>query len=422
VSLLGGLLHRMIFWELVKVFALALTSLTGLFLIGLVIQQANQLGLSLVQTLTVLPLLIPYTLPYTIPATTLFASCVVYGRLAHDNEAVAMKAAGVNLLTVVRPAVTLGVITAAATFALAHSVIPHTQAALQRAILRDPEEVLYNLLKRDKCFKANNFPYVIHVKDVRNRRLADVVVKRKEMVHDSQTGKPTWTGRYDMIVRSREARLRVGLPDGAGPDDKPMLYIDADRWASVLDGTNFAVDGNAPVPVPLPDAFSGKELRDKPVNLTWPELPAKADAFRAELAAVERQIAANREALGRAADPDQRKAIEAHTAGLRDHMAVHWVRQIRNTECEYHMRPALAVGCLVFAVIGCPVGMWANRADYLSAFVTCFLPTVCVYYPLLLAGSNMGRDGRVAMPAGVYLADVVVGALAVVLTVKLIRR
>ena len=92
-------------------------------------------------------------------------------------------------------------------------------------------------------------------------------------------------------------------------------------------------------------------------------------------------------------DPDARKAIEAQTVGL-TYLGEHWVRQIRNAEAEYHMRPALAVGCLVFAVIGCPVGMWANRADYLSAFVTCFLPTVCVYYPLLAGRVEHGPGRR----------------------------
>ena len=53
--LLGSLLHRMIFWELLRVFALTLTGLTGLFLIGLVIQQASQLGLSIGQTLAIIP-------------------------------------------------------------------------------------------------------------------------------------------------------------------------------------------------------------------------------------------------------------------------------------------------------------------------------------------------------------------------------
>jgi lipopolysaccharide export LptBFGC system permease protein LptF len=66
--------------------------------------------------------------------------------------------------------------------------------------------------------------------------------------------------------------------------------------------------------------------------------------------------------------------------------------------------------------------MWANRADYLSSFVTCFLPTVFAYYPLLLAGSNMGRDGKVPLPIGVFAADAILGILSVLLIFRLIRR
>lgn len=420
--LIGGLIHRMIFWELVKVFCMALTSLTGLFLIGLVVQQANQMGLSIGQTLAVLPLLIPYTLPYTIPATTLFASCVVYGRLAHDNEAVAMKAAGVDLFTVVRPAVTLGVLAAGVTFALAHSVIPHTQTLLQQQIMKDPEEVLYNLLKRERCYKASKFPYVIYVKDVQGRRLMDVVLKKKEMIRDPASKDESWTGKYDLVGRAREARLRVVLPDGSNPDDKPMLYIDPDRWAATGENsTTIRLDGNRPFGVPLPESLTGKELKDKPMNLEWQDLPPKAGEFRGELAKIEERARVNQQLLDTVTDPEQRKKLEEEAIGLR-YVTEHWLRQIRNVECEYYMRPALAVGCLVFALIGCPVGLWANRADYLSAFVTCFLPAVCAYYPLLLAGSNMGKDGKIVMPLGVFAANITVGLAAVFLTFKLIKR
>ena len=41
----GNKVNRMLFWELARVFLMTLTGLTGLFLIGLVVQQANQLGL-----------------------------------------------------------------------------------------------------------------------------------------------------------------------------------------------------------------------------------------------------------------------------------------------------------------------------------------------------------------------------------------
>src|SRR5262245_47273979 len=117
----------MIFWELVRVFLLSLGALTALFLIVGLIQQASQLGLALNQILSAVPLFVPSTLPLTIPATTLFASCVVYGRLAHDNEVVALKAAGVHLFGVVKPAILLGVLTTLTTAALYHTVIPMSQ-------------------------------------------------------------------------------------------------------------------------------------------------------------------------------------------------------------------------------------------------------------------------------------------------------
>ena len=81
-----SILHRMILWELVKVFFLSLVAITGILLMAGIVAEASQHGLGPAQLMEAIPLLIPSTLPYTIPTTTLFACCVVYGRLAHDNE------------------------------------------------------------------------------------------------------------------------------------------------------------------------------------------------------------------------------------------------------------------------------------------------------------------------------------------------
>src|SRR5437667_12596923 len=103
-----SLLHRMILWELVKVFVMSLIGITGILLMAGLIAEASQQGLGPAQILAAIPLLIPSTLPYTIPATTLFATCVVYGRLSADNEVLAIKSSAVNLIHVVKPRVVLG--------------------------------------------------------------------------------------------------------------------------------------------------------------------------------------------------------------------------------------------------------------------------------------------------------------------------
>src|SRR5262245_26432663 len=125
-----SILHRMILWELLKVFTMALVAITGLFLLGGIVQEATQQGLGPAQVLIIIPLLIPSSLPFTIPATTLFATCIVYGRLAHDNEILAVRAAGIPILKLLKPALLLGLVASIATMALYFHTIPYTHRLL----------------------------------------------------------------------------------------------------------------------------------------------------------------------------------------------------------------------------------------------------------------------------------------------------
>ncbi len=411
--MIGTTLNRMIFWELVRVFLLSLGTLTGLFLIVGLIQQASQLGLSLNQILNAIPLFVPSTLPLTIPATTLFASCVVYGRLSHDNEVVALKAAGVHLYRIVTPAVLLGVLTTAATAALYHTTIPATQQRLYEQILSDPEEVLYNQLRRDRCLRHPSLPYVLYVRDVQGKRLIDVVIKRRLKVKDQRTGAEVSVG-YDFVARMHEARLRVDLDEG-------KMAIDPDRFVIYERNTAGSTASTGPFLMDLPDSVSGKEARLRISALTWDELPGRVAAVAEERDDLVRKRDAQQEEVDRIADPTFR-ALAQNDIKQYEYQIALKARQVRNLQAEVYARPALAVSCLVFALIGCPVGIWANRADYLSTFVICFLPTLVVYYPLLLAGSDMGKNGRVPLALGCWLADIIMGGVGLVLTWRLLRR
>ena len=146
-----SILHRTILWELVRVFLLSLLGITGMLLMAGIVAEASQRGLNAMQILAAIPLLIPSTLPYTLPATTLFATCVVYGRLAHDNEILAIKAAGINILSVLWPAMFLGLVVSAVTMFLFYDVIPSTRYLMRVIVLQDMEEFLYTVLKREHC-------------------------------------------------------------------------------------------------------------------------------------------------------------------------------------------------------------------------------------------------------------------------------
>src|SRR5260370_4434870 len=143
-----SILHRMILMELLKVFSMSLLGITGILLMAGIVAEASQQGLGPMQLLTIIPLLIPSMLPYTIPATTLFATCVVYGRLAADNEILAIRAAGVNLLTVVWPGLLLGLVMSGVTMSLYYRTIPYTHHLLRQMVFNDAEELLYAMLAK----------------------------------------------------------------------------------------------------------------------------------------------------------------------------------------------------------------------------------------------------------------------------------
>src|SRR5207249_1507567 len=130
-------------------------------------------------------------------ATTLFATCVVYGRLAHDNEVTAVKAAGVHLGRLIAPSVVLGLLTAGGTLALYYRYIPETHQALRTRVLGDVEDLMYGLLKRQGCLRARGVDYAIWVRQVQGRRLIDAIFKERD--------KNGWG--YKFVARAREARI-----------------------------------------------------------------------------------------------------------------------------------------------------------------------------------------------------------------------
>src|SRR5439155_16248877 len=89
--------------------------------------------------------------------------------------------------------------------------------------------------------------------------------------------------------------------------------------------------------------------------------------------------------------------------------------QIFSIYNEWHMRPAFALGCFCFALVGCPVGIWFSKSDYLSAFITCFLPIVTIYYPLMFCTINLARVGQFPPWLAVYAADLLMVLVGLVL-------
>jgi lipopolysaccharide export LptBFGC system permease protein LptF len=170
-------------------------------------------------------------------------------------------------------------------------------------------------------------------------------------------------------------------------------------------------------PVALPPDF-GSTRKIRASDLTWMEILDRLDEVAAEEEQLATQIAltTSKFLIGRsAADLPARLK---HLKGLRKQK--HHELFALNTELQ--MRPALSMGCLCFVLIGCPVGMWFSRGDYLSAFITCFLPIVFLYYPILLCGTNFAKSGAFDPLISMWAANIMMGVVALVLFRRLLRN
>jgi lipopolysaccharide export system permease protein len=433
-----GIVNRMILAELVKVFLMSLVALTGMFLLGGLIQEATQRGMSPAQLVVAIPLIIPNTLPFTIPATTLFATCVVYGRMSADNEVLVLRAAGVNIYHLLWPALLLGLLTTSATAALYYDTIPRSQQVLRQQLLKDGEDIVYGMIKREGGLRQSSLDFALFVRDVQGRDLIDVVVKKRRADRKG----------YELVARAQTARLRVRkvAPDGsAGPEaearggrsgsvidrflkrqagangtEQYELVVYMDRcFVDSLKGDAAADLQRQEYTTPLPEAIFGKDPKTRPSSQTWNELFANRRETADELADLReamREVAAKGDAPSQTPGKTHSEVAREYEGPIKADAQL-----LRQIEVEIQMRPALAVGCFCFALIGCPVGVWASRSDYLSVFIICFLPTVFIYYPLLLASLNLAKNLKVPDTAA-WGADAVAFLASLILIQRLMKR
>jgi LPS export ABC transporter permease LptG len=73
---------------------------------------------------------------------------------------------------------------------------------------------------------------------------------------------------------------------------------------------------------------------------------------------------------------------------------------------EFHRRLALPTACIVFAMVGIPLGLSSKKGGKSSGFVITIL-LVFLYYSISLIGVSFARQGHLSPAAGVWLADLV---------------
>ena len=387
-----GIIQRYVSGEVLRAFTLALVTLTAIFVLIMVMAQAAQLGLSPSEILALIPYAIPGTLPYSVPVSLLFAVTVVYGRIASDNEVIAIKTAGVSALTVLWPAFSLGILLSGFLLYAGAHWIPESNYQAKMVLFKNMEDMFYKYLKKDREIN-NGLPFLIKVRDVDGRVLIDPIFKHRD---------PTAPhgDKFDSVIQAKTARIHFESKRKCA-----RVYLDK---AEVLQVGNIVLINNNSFDIPFPEK-GNYVMEKKTQEWTTPELIAEQQQLRTKMER-ERKRMAIEAAMAVAAGRLDRLQWGPIQKSFPDYQF--WKRKVDEDETEKQLRFAISFGSLFFVLLGAPVGIRFARRDFLSAFITCFIPIILAYYPLMLLGVNLGKEGIYAPVISLWVPNIVLAVLS----------
>jgi len=197
-------LHRYIFRELLKVFVLAVVGLTLILSLGSILRPVQEYGVGPRQVLSLMGYFLPITLTFVLPMAALFASALVYGRFASDNEFGACRASGISFLTLVHPGLSLAIVVAIANLVLSFHMLPFFVHLAEKSLKADAKQILFRNIERRGYYKLpTDEPWLIYADhaDVQSGTLVGVVVAYLK------------GGAVEKIYTAERARVAFNLQD-----------------------------------------------------------------------------------------------------------------------------------------------------------------------------------------------------------------
>jgi lipopolysaccharide export system permease protein len=391
------ILTRYVLLELLKVFLVSAAGMTLLFILVGVIQQAYMNGLGAKQIALLLPYVLPQALQFSVPATTLFAVCSVFGRLASGNEVVAVKASGISPLALLIPAWVLAFLLSLGEVWLDDLAVSWGRDSIARLVIESVEEIAYSHLQQTRSYSNRQFS--IMVEGVEGKELIEPLIKFQGGDDDQE-----------VTINCEKAMMRSNLKDRT-------LTITCINSDVQIGDAHMFLPGRDERVISLESASGkGGSLRS-PSNLALHEIPAETAEQIKRIEQLEKQMSAQ-------------AAFQLISGDFSALTGPYWEkmqRQLKDAKerlyrlkMQPYRRWANGFTCLCFALVGAPFAIWWRNADYLTSFFACFVPILGIYYPLMMVGVSQAKSG--SFPSwGVWLGNVVLAFIGIWLT-RRVRR
>ncbi|HUT04305.1 MAG TPA: LPS export ABC transporter permease LptG [bacterium] len=338
--------------------------------------------------------LLPSLLVLSVPMAVLVAILMTFSRMSADNEIVALKANGISLFRMLRPPLVLGILGWLLSSAIMLYVLPYAnrpakekiiEIATKHADAQIEPRVFYDKFKDFMLYVQEKLPddptmhgiFVSHTNDAGDQQL--MVAARGRLFSD-QEGEQTYlkleNGSIHELPRSHAKRYTV---------------------------SSFATQN-----LPLLNEQTRKTLKKK-VPFSHREMTVAE--LKNVIAENLKQLKASKNAYLEAVEKGPANGSnEENTKGLeRSYRYWQWVHN--SSRVELHKKFSLPFACIIFALIGVPLGIF-NRRRKQGGSIGMSLLLFLAYYVLLSAGQNLGDNGDLSPMLSMWLPNIVLAIFA----------
>lgn len=431
-------------------FSIVIFLLTLDFLFDLVdLAVGKGVGVGIVAEMFVLSL--GYMVALAFPCAVLIACMATFGRLSQDNEVVAMRSTGVNLLRIVGVPFFAAAVLAVLLVLFNNHVLPESNHALAN-LMADVGRKRPTAQITEGVFNDGFVGYNIFVEKVNSRTNEIRGVKIYQL--NSNARPTTILADWGVIHNSPDGRtISLELHDGeiheVPPNEDERTYrrlkfatqtINIRTPGADLERHDRQARGDREMTLKMMQDNIG-ELRKalaisthgrdeilqsagftsygEFVRAAIPRQPARgigawlraAVHTLSSVGAIGSRGSAPETVRPRPIAPATMDAIQMRQLEIEA-----LERRLNSLEVEVNKKFSIPAACLVFVLVGAPLGMRARKSGIAVAFVSILF---FVFYYLCLAGGEELADRRLVAPwLAMWIPNIVIGAIGLVLTLQ----
>lgn len=416
-NLVNKTLTKYVLTELIGPFSLGVLVFTFVLLmdwvlrlIGLVISK----GVNLKTVLEMFIYIMPSLLVLTVPMAVLVATLTAFGRLSTDSEITAMKASGISLYTLSVPVVFFAVAASGITFFLYARALPWgSQRFLvtQYELIRTKASIGLKEHVFNTAFDGLVI-YIEEISDIDNSfegvMLADSRDQKNQQIIFARKGR--------LISDEKALRVILHLEDGASHPKhvENSLKYQTLKFPTLDIILSLQKESEHP-----------KKENEHPTNRRVMTITQLYERY------VELRQQDSTSGNPNPANISEKENPSSQEQGIVKYLVIAeyflWDSFFFSNPLsspylvELHKRFAFPCACLVFGLIGLPLGIQSRRAGKSGGYAISVV-LLLIYYIFIHAGEALGVDGRLPVFFAVWTPNILLGITGMFLLIRVARR